>query len=132
MSTFRGKGVLYGLSSTSLASGSVTVACSYQSTDWSGKVDEETITDCNGEVATHITKNPSQTLTVSYVFTNSTNSGTENIVCPKAGSIVTITDTSQPDAAGAWLVTSVSQKRTNSSAAVIDLSCMRYAGISYT
>lgn len=129
--TYRGRGVLYGIGTT-IASGSLGISCSFQSTDWSSKVDEETILDCNGEVATHITKNPSQTLTISYVFASGTNSGAATLVTVAAGGLITLTDTSQADVAGVWLVTGVSEKRTNTSAAVVDLTCNKYSGITYT
>lgn len=130
--TYRGRGVLYGLSSTSFTSGSVPTSCSFQSSDWGDKMDEETIPDCNGEVATHITKNPSQTLAISYVFTSGTNSGTATLSSYGAGDVVTIVDASDPSAAGAWLINSVSHKRTNTSAAIIDLNCSRFDGVTYT
>ena len=132
MATFRGKGVLYGLGSTSFVSGSATVSCSFQSSDWAGKVDEETIMDCNGEVATHITKNPTQTLSVSYVYTEGTNDGGVTVSIVPAGSVITITDVDEPQAAGTWLVTSVGIKRTNTSAAIVDMGCTRYSTITYT
>lgn len=129
--TYRGRGVLYGLNTTTAGSSSLSASCSFQSTDWSGKVDEETILNCDGEVMTHITKNPSETLTVSYVFTGGTNTGTATMATVDPGAVITITDANQPDVAGTWLVNTVSEKRTNTSAAIIDLSCIRYTGITY-
>lgn len=128
--TYRGKGVLYGIGSIGTQGGLI-ISCSYQSSDWSGKVDEETITDCNGEVATHITKNPSETLALSYVYTAGTNTGAATLGTVAAGSILVLADADQADVVGNWLVTSVSEKRTNTSAAIVDLSCVRHSGITY-
>lgn len=131
MATFRGRGILYGIQSQSISGSTGTVSCSFQSSDYGQSVEQEIVMDCTGSAATHITKTSKETLSVSYVFTSGTNSGTATVVHPAAGSVVGITDASHAAAAGNWIVASVGVKRTNTTAAIVDLSLERSEGITY-
>lgn len=131
MASFRGTGILWGTSDLALTSGSLTVTCSIQSRDYGASVSEEVIRNCSGDVVTEITYDTAEELSVEYVFTGGTNTGTATVTAPSAGSIVTITDTSVAAAAGTWKVSRVGIRGTNTSATVVNLSLTRRPGITY-
>lgn len=122
MPNSQGIGIVWGIGTTVVSSGSVTVT----GEDFKKEADKVEVKDSSGNVASIYYHNRRRTLGIKCYPSGE---GADATALPDIGDMVVITAPLDADLAGNWLVDSVSKARKSDGIVEFDLGLVSYAGV---